>query len=103
MTSSNSHDYEYNDTPYLHATSHLLVPGLFRDFHSAATLLRCARPELKVNLLADDGERIVSDFYVLLQQVEDHIYLNSSTKEEVYRVMNEKFIVTVEGLDGSGK
>ncbi len=99
MTSS----HEYNDTPYLHATSHLLVPGLFRDFNTAATLLRLARSELQVNLLGDDGERIVSDFYVLLQQVENHIFLNSSNKEEVNRVMHEKFIVTVEGLDGSGK
>ena len=102
MTSS----HEYNDTPYIHATSHLLVPGLFRDFNTAATLLRLARSELKVNhhLLGDDGERIVSEFYLLLQQVEDNnIFLNSSNKEEVNRVMHEKFIVTVEGLDGSGK
>ena len=91
----------YNDTPYLHATSNLPVPGLFGNFHTAATLLRVARSELKVSLL-EDGERIVSDFYNLLQQVE--VYIDSkSSKEQVMKVMHEKFIVEIEGLDGSGK
>ena len=90
----------YDDTPYIHATSNLQVPGLFRNFHTAATLLRVARSELKVTLLGDDGERIVTNFYDLLQKVETSIH-GLSTK--VHKLMHEKFIVEVEGLDGSGK
>ena len=91
----------YDDTPYLHATSNLEVSGLFRSFHTAATLLRVARSELKVSLLGDgDGERIVADFYDLLQKVETSIHMNKAQKQQV---MHEKFIVEVEGLDGSGK
>lgn len=63
----------YEDAPYLQATSNLMVPGLFLNFHTAATLLRIARSELKVGLIGDGGEDIISNFYKLLQKVEDSI------------------------------
>ena len=44
-TSSSIAERSYNDEPYLHATAHLAVPGLFRNFHTAATLLRVSRSE----------------------------------------------------------
>lgn len=105
MTSSSDNATEigerlYDDTPYLHATSNLQVRCLFRNFHTAATLLRIARSELKVSLLGDDGERIVTGFYDLLQKVETSMH---SLSTKVHKVMHEKFIVEVEGLDGSGK
>lgn len=88
----------YDDTPYLNATSTLPIPGLFNNFFTAATLLRVARSELPWKaLLGVDGEAIVSNFYNLLQRVEE----SRNSKDHSTNI--EKFIVEVEGLDGSGK
>ena len=98
--SSSIAERSYNDEPYLHATAHLAVPGLFRNFHTAATLLCVSRSELRTSLLGQDGNRVVSDFYCLLDEVEASI---EDLRSKTAIVMHKKFIVEVEGLDGSGK
>lgn len=89
----------YDDSMYTNATTHLIVNGLFDNFQTAATLIRIARKDLPWKaLLGDEGEAIVSDFYSLLQKVEE-----SRTSSDVSSVMNKKFIIEIEGVDGSGK
>ncbi|GFH48022.1 hypothetical protein CTEN210_04498 [Chaetoceros tenuissimus] len=89
----------YDDSMYTNATTHLIVPGLFDNFQTAATLIRMARQDLPWKaLLGDEGEAIVSDFYSLLQKVEE-----SRTSRDVSSVVSKKFIIEIEGVDGSGK
>ena len=89
---------EYNDAPYIQAVSSFAVPGLFSNFHSAATLLRMARYELRVDLI-DNGDAVVNAFYQLLDAIEAH--MNISMNKDL--IKKKKFIIEVEGLDGSGK
>jgi len=89
----------YNDVPYIGAVSSFTVPGLFTNFHSAATLLRMARSELKHELI-DNGHVVVSSFYRLLDEVETYIMTKHSCGS--LRTFT-KFIIEIEGLDGSGK
>lgn len=104
----------YDDTPYLEATSSLPIAGLFRDFASAATLLRQARPELRLDLIPgnhhNDGAGataggaaaatiLVEDFYQLLDRVEAHLQQTPDPSSSCSKL----FIIEVEGLDGSGK
>ena len=89
----------YNDVPYIGAVSSFTVPGLFTNFHSAATLLRMARSELKHELI-DNGDVVVSSFYHLLDKVETYIMTKHPRSPST---ASTKFIIEVEGLDGSGK
>lgn len=83
----------YDDTVYKNATSNFTVPGLFNNFQTAATLLRIARNELPwKSILGDQGETIVSNFYNLLQKVEE-----SRKTLDVSSVMTKKFIIEIEG------
>ena len=62
---------DYNDAPYIQAVSSFAVSGLFSNFHSAATLLRMARYELRVDLI-ENGDAVVTSFYKLLDEIEAH-------------------------------
>jgi len=91
----------YNDGPYNLVSSTLPVSGLFTDFSKAVSLLREARPELRVDLLEDcNGNVIVENFFNLLDRVETYL---SQMKDADQHKKSNKFIVEVEGLDGSGK
>ena len=89
---------EYNDAPYIQAVSSFAVPGLFSNFHSAATLLRMARYELRVDLI-DNRDAVVNAFYLMLNEIEAHMKI--SMKKDL--IEKKRFIIEVEGLDGSGK
>jgi thymidylate kinase len=101
----------YDDSRYKHFENSSRQNN---NFATAATLLRIARNELRIDLISDDdndtgndngsGEQIVEDFYNLLQKVEDHIQdTNNGTGNGTHTRTNDKFIVEIEGLDGSGK
>lgn len=99
MTQEEAMNISYDDSIYTNATAHLIVPGLFDNFQTAATLIRIARQDLPWRaLLGDEGETILSDFYNLLQKVEE-----SRTSSDMASVMSKKFIIEIEGVDGSGK
>ena len=80
---------------WVDAVNSFAAPGLFPNYQSAAVLLRLARSELQVNLI-DNGDARVEDFYALVDRAPPRL-------EEVNRVMATKFIIELEGLDGSGK
>ncbi|KAL7461480.1 hypothetical protein ACHAXS_001910 [Conticribra weissflogii] len=91
----------YNEDPSNLLSSTLSVPGLFTDFQTAVSLLRDARPELRVDLIEDcNRNAVVEKFYNLLDRVES--YLSKMIGADQPKKTN-KFIVEVEGLDGSGK
>ena len=118
MVSGNENENDYDDSKY----QHIAVDSI-TNFHTAATLLRLARSELRVDLLnndnahgnkdgdddqAGDGETIVADFYSLLSRVE--VFINDQnagtrtrTQKNTRRDANSKFLIEIEGLDGSGK
>jgi len=95
----------YDDAPYAGAVAHHAVPGLFPTFHSAATLLRVARSELRPELIdGGAGTDVIEQFYQLLDEVD--AYLTNQTKRRGQRggsTHAKEFVVEVEGLDGSGK
>ena len=88
-------------------TSSLPIPGLFNDFYLPAKLLRLAksRNELPTDIVFEDsaaGAVIINNFYNLLDKVEAH--LNDSSSQLHWDIIqHKKFIIEVEGLDGSGK
>lgn len=82
---------------WVDAVASFAVPGLFPSYQSAAVLLRLARSELQVDLI-EHGEAAVGDFYALLDRVD-----RAPTRFEVNKIMAQKFIIELEGLDGSGK
>eukprot|EP00588_Corethron_pennatum_P026244 CAMPEP_0194327020 /NCGR_PEP_ID=MMETSP0171-20130528/39307_1 /TAXON_ID=218684 /ORGANISM="Corethron pennatum, Strain L29A3" /LENGTH=816 /DNA_ID=CAMNT_0039086811 /DNA_START=115 /DNA_END=2562 /DNA_ORIENTATION=+ len=88
----------YDDSCYKHCISSCRIPGLCNNFSTAATLLRIARDELRVDLIAD-GSQIVEEFYSLLQNIESYMVEAAAGGVKVC----DKFIVEIEGLDGSGK
>ena len=109
----NENENDYDDSKY----QNIAVDSI-TNFHTAATLLRLARSELRVDLLNNDtthenrdedqaggGETIVADFYSLLSRVEEFINdqnAGTHTKKNT-RDANSKFLIEIEGLDGSGK
>ncbi|KAL7532921.1 hypothetical protein ACHAXR_004929 [Thalassiosira sp. AJA248-18] len=101
---SNAEEAEYNDDAYVRtASSFCKVPGLFSNFLSSAVLLHMARSELRVELV-EDGTDVVEEFYHLLDRV--HAYMEkkpSPSSDGSRRPSSKKFIIEVEGLDGSGK
>eukprot|EP00986_Skeletonema_menzelii_P014829 scaffold10375_cov123-Skeletonema_menzelii.AAC.1 len=97
----------HNDASYNHLASSLSVSGLFNDFSLPARLLRLARE--KSDFPADDvfactatGNDVINTFYELLDKVET-AFTNPSSQEQLNLVQQDKFIIEVEGLDGSGK
>ena len=90
---------EYDDTIYQHCFESFPIPGLCTNFRTAATLLRLARRELRFELI-QDGVQVVEDFYALLRNVEEYTNHRDATSTSTYC---DKFIIEIEGLDGSGK
>ena len=113
--SSSSAAEEYNDTRYHydHLTSPLPIPGLFHDFALPAKLLRLARDRndfpadvVFANKDRDDvtTDDVISNFYDLLDKVEAYLTDPSSSQQHKLNATQQtKFLIEVEGLDGSGK
>ncbi len=90
------------------------------NFFMAAALLRMARHELRTDLIGPpplDGRAVVEDFFQLLHNVEEYFLMRRSSgggggagicnigdiSASTCRSNRRKFIIEVEGLDGSGK
>jgi thymidylate kinase len=86
---------EYDDTPYEHVVSSMTIASLFTDFGTAASLLRVSRNELRLDLI-ENAQGIVDDFYDLLERVQEYL------QDPIY-TSTSKFLIEIEGLDGSGK
>ena len=82
---------------WVDAVASFAVPGLFPSYQSAAVLLRLARSELQVDLI-ENGEATVGDFYALLDRVD-----RTPSRLDINKIMATKYIIELEGLDGSGK
>ena len=101
-----SEEYD-DDTGYYDQLASLLpIPGLFNDFDLPARLLRLARErnDLPDVVVACDGlmDLMINNFYELLDKVEAYL-TDPSSQHELNVVKQTKFIIEVEGLDGSGK
>jgi thymidylate kinase len=108
---------EYDDDSrcyYDHLTSSLPIPGLFHDFALPAKLLRLARDrnDLPTDdvVFAEDNDGtimddVISNFYDLLDKVEAYLTDPSSSQQhhKSDATQQTKFLIEVEGLDGSGK
>ena len=101
-----SDDRYYNEL----ASSSLSMPGLFNDFALPARLLRLAKerndlPPVDVVFNDDScaGDEVINNFYELLDKVEAALSDPSSHQQLNNISQQTKFIIEVEGLDGSGK
>lgn len=114
MSKSSSAE-EYGDTTrysYDHLTSSLPIPGLFNDFALPAKLLRLARDrnDFPADVVFANNDRavttddVISNFYDLLDKVEAYLTDHpSSEQHKLNATQQTKFLIEVEGLDGSGK
>ena len=109
------------DKYYNSITSSLSVPGLFNNFALPARLLRLARehhdfPDFNVVFGDNSGANnkstsayandVIDNFYELLDKVEAALFsAHSSSKQQQgqQKQKQRKFVIEVEGLDGSGK
>ena len=91
---------EYDDGIYQHCFDSFPIPGLCTNFFTAATLLRLVRQELHIGLI-QDGAEVVENFYTVLESVEKYITRRDSRTSTSTNC--NKFIIEIEGLDGSGK
>jgi thymidylate kinase len=97
IPSSSENNTIYDNSPYLNCASSYGIPGLCHDFSTAATMVRIARSELQDHLVPN-GSTAIDEFYSLLRRVEAYIMSTNHNKNN-----HNKFIVEIEGLDGSGK
>jgi thymidylate kinase len=110
MATSSSREEEYDDAryDYDHLTSSLPIPGLFHDFALPAKLLRLARDRNDFPsdiVFADDctvKNDVINNFYDLIDKVEAYL-TDPSSHPKLYATQQTKFVIEVEGLDGSGK
>jgi hypothetical protein len=87
-----------NNALYSQAVSFHGIQGLYPSFHTAAVLLRMAKPE--VLLLCSDSaskKESLEDYYRLIDEVERDLL-----SRQGHHSINAPLIVLVEGLDGSG-
>ena len=107
------------------SSSSLSIPGLFNNFALPAKLLRLARehhdfPDFNVVFFADNNSvgaannestsayanDVINNFYELLDKVEAALFSaqsSSSKQQQRKEKKRRKFLIEVEGLDGSGK
>ena len=94
------------DESYARAVPHEF-PGYYTSFETAATILRMARVEMHKLIETDKKETnhnarlFLDEFYNLLNEVE--LSLRDTYESLVSGAKQRRFIVVVEGLDGSGK
>ncbi len=96
-----------NERCYDDMASSLSMPGLFSDFALPARLLRLARErnDFPTDVIFDcaaDGNTVIDTFYELLDKV-DAALTDAASQQRLNIIQQEKFIIEVEGLDGSGK
>jgi thymidylate kinase len=110
MTQKTSSEEEHDNAGYNydHLISSLPIAGLFDDFALPAKLLRLARErnDLPTDTVFGDDvtfqNDVITNFYDLLDKVEAYL-IDPSSHQKLNVTRQTKFLIEVEGLDGSGK